>query len=65
MGDFPGGPLVNSSPINAGNKGLIPTLERSHATGQLSHCAVTKPAHATTEGLTLWSHALQQDKPSQ
>ena len=29
MGDFPGGPVVKSPPINAGKKGLIPTLERS------------------------------------
>ena len=29
MGDFPGGPVVKSLRVNAGNKGLIPTLGRS------------------------------------
>ena len=28
--DFPGGPVVGNPSANAGDRGLIPSLERSH-----------------------------------
>ena len=45
--DFPGGPVVNSPPYNAGDVGSIPGrgTKIPHATGQLS-------PHATTTELT-------------
>ena len=41
--DFPGGPVVENPPYNAGDVGLIPGQGTMipHAAGQLSLCATT------------------------
>ena len=41
--DFPGGPVVQNPPYNAGDAGLIPGqgTKIPHAAGQLSLCATT------------------------
>ena len=47
--DFPGGPVVENLPSNAGHAGLIPSqgTKIPHATGQLSPCtATTEPEHS-------------------
>ena len=53
--DFPGGLVVKSLSSNAGDAGLIPSLERFH--GQLSPWATTQSTlwslgDSTTEALT-------------
>ena len=42
-GDFPGGPVVENPPSNAGDAGSIPGqgTKIPHALGQLSPCATT------------------------
>ena len=44
--DFPGGPVVESSPCNAGDVDLTTGWETKipHALRQLSHSATTEPA---------------------
>ena len=42
--DFPGGAVDRNLPANAGDTGLIPSLERFHMTEQLSLCATTTEA---------------------
>ena len=56
MRDFPGGPMIQNPPSNAGNVGSIPGQETKmpHAEGQLSPCtpqlgsprAITKTPHS-------------------
>ena len=43
MGDFPGGPVVNNPPSNAGDAGSIPGwgAKIPHAAGQLNPCGTT------------------------
>ena len=43
-GDFPGGPMVENLPSNAGDAGSIPGrgTKVPHAAGQISLCATTK-----------------------
>ena len=42
--DFPGGPVVNNLPANAGDMGLAPRQETKipQAVEQLSQCTITK-----------------------
>ena len=56
--DFPGGPVVKSTLVNAGDTGLIPSPGRIHAKGQLS------PHATTTESMSPRAHALQLEKPA-
>ena len=50
--DFPGGPVVKSSPSSAGNVGLIPGqgTKIAHAMKQLSPWATTREAQEPQEG---------------
>ena len=54
--DFPGGPVVENPPANAGDMGSIPGrgTKIPHAVGQLSPCTTTRePARCN-----YWAHAL-------
>ena len=56
--NFPGSPVVENLPANAGEMGSIPGPGRSHMLQDLSSCATTaEPAPG--------AHDLQQEKPSQ
>ena len=44
--DFPGSPVIKNLPANAGNTGLIPSVEGSHMPrSKVSPCTTTTEAH--------------------
>ena len=69
--DFPGGPVVNNLPYNAGDAGSIPSqgTKIPHAMGQLSPCTTTTELTApqlelkTTEPTSSGTHEPQLQSP--
>ena len=76
---FPGGSVVKNLPANARDSDLIPCLGRSYIPQSGLACVpqllslgsstqesqLLSPCAATTEVLSPYSHALQQEKPPQ
>ena len=73
---FPGGSVVKNLPANARDSDLIPCLGRSYIPqsglarllslgSSTQESQLLSPCAATTEVLSPYSHALQQEKPPQ